>query len=151
VSVKSARLEKTGSVYLSTDVPDYSGRALEMSGPLLGYTAASGHPEVLTLTDAGLLTFVPVLGRTFTSADRLRIACPIWRGAGLARPVTARIELIDGDGGTALASSTELAPDASAIDATLSLEGVSRGAYRLRVHATDGTATAEREVGIAIR
>jgi VWFA-related protein len=151
VSVTSARMNSTGSVYLSTDVPDFSELAFQLSGPMVVYADNSRHPASATLIDSGLPAVAPVFDRVFAPSDTVRILCPIWRSGPLT-PTSAEIELLDRDNNVALTSKAPIAGDGiMALDATLKLQGVAPGAYRLRISAAQGETIASREIGIAIR
>ena len=151
VSLTSARMASTGSVYLSTDVPTYSQTPFEVGGPLLAYPDPQ-RSAAATLIDSGLPAVAPTFDRVFDRGETLRVICPIWRRPGSAGPTSARLDLLDEHGTSVFSSSIPMAaavgPD---LDATVSLAGVAPGAYRLRVTATDGSTTASREVGVAIR
>ena len=151
VSIESKKLGQTGSVYLSTEVPDYSNAALEISGPLLAFADASRRPRMLTQVEANTLTFQPVFDRTFAPNDRLRVVCPLWRTAQTGS-TKAEIELIDHGGRTIAGAAIPAAGEGIAgIDGVLSLSGVPPGAYILRVTATDGAAASSRDVTIAVK
>lgn len=149
VSVTSAKLASTGSVYLSTDVPDTTAQSFDISGPMLVYADPKRVPAATTLIDAGLPALAPVFDRVFVSSDTLRVYCPILRKGGM--PSTALLELINADGVVVVSSNNAIGASDVALDATLKLAGVPAGPYRLRVTASQGEVTAKREIGIGIK
>jgi VWFA-related protein len=150
VSVTSATLGRTGSVYLTTDVPDYANRPFELSGPLVAFADTERRPAAATIVDAGLPSMSPVFDRVFAAGDVLRVLCPLFSGG--ASPSGARIDLVDERG--RIVSTKETGIQSSGIygvDAVLNLRGLASGPYRLRVTAISADASSTREVGIVIR
>lgn len=154
VSVTSKKLDRTGSVYLTTDVPDYSSRPFELSGPLVSFADAARRPAAATLVDSGLPVIAPVFDRVFSGGDAIRVLCPIWRGANgtAAMPKEARIELLDATGRVAASQVTGIRTTGMfGVDAVLNLKGLPSGPYRLRVSTATDDASSSREVAIAIK
>jgi VWFA-related protein len=152
-SATSGQVGKAGSVYLTLDVPDFSSAPIAVSGLAIGY-ADGPHVTVAstetTPTDLGL-PFVPALDRTFAATDSLRVYCEIARSS-LNTPLKATASILDSGGRPAVSSGTEIAANQHGrLDTTLSLRGLSPGAYTLSVSATDGKKSASREVAIVIK
>ncbi|MBW8868844.1 MAG: hypothetical protein JF610_16195, partial [Acidobacteria bacterium] len=150
VSVTSAKMNRTGSVYLTTDVPDYRERPFDLGGPLLAFADVNKHPAAATIVDSGLPSIAPVFDRVFANGDAIRVLCPILKGT--SAPTDVRIELIDDVG--KIVSTTNAGIQTRGIygvDAVLNLQGLRSGPYRLRVTASSRDATSTRETGLAIR
>jgi VWFA-related protein len=150
VSVTSAKMNRTGSVYLTTEIPDYRERAFDLGGPLLAFADTNKHPAAATIVDNGLPSIAPVFDRVFANGDAIRVLCPILKGS--SAPSAVRVELIDEVG--KIASTTNAGIQTSGIygvDVVLNLKGLRAGPYRLRVVASSADATSTREVGLAIR
>jgi VWFA-related protein len=152
-SASSTLAGKAGSVYLTVDVPDFSGAPLAVSGVAVGYadgphaaTASSETPE----SDLGL-PFVPSLDRTFARTDTLRTYAEVTR-TNLTSPVKATASIADAYGRPVVSSTQQIgANQPGHVDATLSLAALPSGVYTLSVSATDGHHSASREVGIVVK
>jgi hypothetical protein len=148
-SAMSSTVEKGGSVYLITDVPDFASGTLILGSPILGLTPR----ETVVLVrgpSAAQLPFTPTLDRTFGRTDILRIFCPVAHRPGAALQVTLSM-LMDNDH-VALSATPEI--DAAAnrpIEADVPLANLAPGAYRLRIRATDNGQAAQRELPIVIK
>jgi VWFA-related protein len=150
-SLMSAKAGKGGSVYLETEVPALKKDRLDVVSVVLGYADGPKVPIVRGGAGVGLLPIHPTLDREFTAGERLRLVCDMATPATAI--VTASIDLLTADGAPARrlwSGALERGPS-SRIDADLSLEGLAPGAYRVRVAAAGGPATAEREVGLVVR
>jgi VWFA-related protein len=150
VSVTSAKLARTGSVYLTTDIPDGRERPFDLGGPLLAFADVNKHPAAATIVDSGLPSIAPVFDRVFGNDDAIRVLCPILKGS--SAPTAVRIVLVDEVG--KVVSTTDAGIQTTGIygvDAVLNLKGLRSGPYRLRVTASSQDATSTREVGLAIR
>ncbi len=155
MSASSARLGRKGSVYLDVDVPDFS-KGPPRLGPVLIGTVGAPPPTGESANAHGLLPFMPVLDRAFSTADTLRVFCPVL-GAGDLRPDSVRLELVSPAGAT-LAAAAGAIHDAGAdalrrgrsLQARLPLIGVSPGAYVLRLVAQVRAATLSREIGVSV-
>lgn len=156
-SASSGKLGTGGSVYLTLDVPDFSRRALALSGVVLGYSDGERVPVAPTPVDATATTpppsvpFAPTLDRVFTTTDTLRLFCQVHR-ASPQDAIHVDIEVIGADARAVTSSAYELGPEASdAIDHTLPLTALTAGPYRLRVSAAHASTTVRQEVAIVIR
>jgi VWFA-related protein len=147
VSARSARLDKSGSVYLTVDVPRQPGGSMALGGIVVGY--ANGPPASLS-GGPTIVPFEPTLDRAFMSADRLRIFASL---AGKdAHAVNGKVELLDSTG-TILHTMDvpNVPPSARGVDVTLGLAGLAPGTYTLRIRVTDGQVNLERSTRIEIR
>jgi VWFA-related protein len=153
VSAKSATLDKGGSVYETIDVPDYAKTPLSVGALVLGYADPQQHSVSATLLDPGSLPFEPVLDRVFARTDVLRLFSQIWRRDGGATGTATRVELLDAQG--QVVATFDGQPKGSwqvaNLDIDLVLASLARGAYQLRVTATDGVHTDSRSIGLAIK
>ena len=150
-SATSTRFAKGGSVYLEVEMPDYfKAHALALGGLTLGYAVGVARLDGRLVEDS-TSAFKPSLDREFSRADTIRLVCDVSNpGKTTGRVV---VELLYADGGVVKAID-EMALDpapASRVDVTSPLRGLTPGGYRLRVTATDGTSTAQREVGLIVR
>ena len=154
-SAKSARVDKSGSVYLTVDVPPQPGGSLLLGGIVIGDAARGptpGPPPGPPSTSAGttIVPFEPTLDRVFTSADRLRVFAALARKS--TRTVTATIDLLDRAGTIVHTMDAPNVPQSAAgVDVTLGLAALAPGTYTIRVTATDGHITLERSAAIEIK
>lgn len=153
VSAKSSTLEKGGSVYNAIEIPDYSKTPLSVGALALGYADPKHHPASTTLMDPGTLPFEPVLERVFVRSDVLRLLCQVWRRDGGAASTTTSAELLDSRGRIVAKFDGQLkgAGQVANLDVDLVLASLNRGAYELRVTATDGANTDTRSIGLTIK
>jgi hypothetical protein len=140
-------------VYGTIDVPNYEKTPLSVGGLVLGYADPTHHPVSTTLMDPGSLPFEPMLDRVFAPSDVLRLFCQIWRRDGGATSTTTWADLLDAEGH--LVAKFDGQPKGSGrvanLDVDLVLASLARGAYQLRVTATDGTNTDARSIGLAVK
>jgi len=126
---------------------------LSVGALVLGYADSTHHPVSTTLMDPGALPFEPVLDRVFTRTDVLRLFCQIWRRDGGATNITTSAELLNAQG--RVVATFDDQPKGSGqlanLDVDLVLASLARGAYQLRVTATDGTNTDARSIGLAVK
>ncbi|MEZ5315909.1 MAG: VWA domain-containing protein [Vicinamibacterales bacterium] len=151
VSVESAKLG-SGSVYLTTDVPDDGDAPLSLGGPLLAWAGTGPRPAAATLLDPGLPVVAPLFDRVFRTGETVRLIAPLRQTPAGGGALVGRVELLD-EADTPVYSvaapvSGERKPT---IDATVPLSGVGPGAYRLRVTVAGAGLATSREVGIAVR
>ncbi|HKW02213.1 MAG TPA: VWA domain-containing protein [Vicinamibacterales bacterium] len=152
VSAKSARVQKSGSVYLTVDVPAPAGASWALGGIVLGYAGgpAAALPSTSPSTGTTVVPFEPTLDRSFTPADRLRVFVSLARKG--AHTVTGKIDLLDSAGTIVHTMDMPSVPaSAAGLDVTLSLAGLAPGTYTVRVTGADGKVTLERSAGITIR
>jgi len=151
VSAKSARVQKSGSVYLTVDVPAQANASMALGGIVLGYAGdPAAAPTPSSASGTTVVPFQPTLDRSFTPADLLRIFASLARKGTQA--VTGRIELLDSAGTIVHTMNVPGVPaSAASLDVTLGLAGLAPGAYTVRVTAADGKATLERSTGINIK
>jgi VWFA-related protein len=167
-SAQSAKLDKGGSVYLAVDVPDFSKMPFGLTDLVLGYADGPHVPiaRVQAATPAGrgrgggmgrqaappeiVLPFDPTLDRSFARGDSVRLFFQAIQQQPSS--VVATISALAPDGTVRLTIDRPVAAGPpTALDLTLPLSQLAPGAYRLRVHLSDGRQTAEREIGFAVK
>ena len=158
LSAESARMDAAGSVYLTVDVPNVSDARIAIAGPTIGLAPGSRPPAGITLAEAGLLPvgFDPMLERTFTPADTLRVRYEVWRRDG-RREASARVAVVDESGAELYARDDAVPPagdrnaSAAPIEVDIPLAALAPGGYRLVITAEGDGRQARREVGFAVR
>lgn len=163
-SATSDRLSAGGSVYLSFEVPDFTKPGLMLTEVLLAYADGPHVPiardlPIVTTRRAGValppqppraLPFDPTLDRVFAAGDTLRLFFKAVRRG--ATPLTATVSALTPGGAVVITFDRALGiAHQPTLDIQLPLAQLAPGAYRLRVRVTDGTTSATREIGIAIR
>lgn len=106
------------------------------------------QPFVAQVTAPPLLPFEPTLDRLFTRSDTLRVFTRILGRNRSA--VQATITIITADG-TSAAKYSQSMGDADRIDARLPLAQLTPGGYTLEIEISEGTATAKKSIGMAIK
>ncbi len=180
-SALSKKLDKGGSVYLDIVVPDYSKAELAVTPIALGYadgtrvavgrtrtrfvpapsrggiSASNGNEAPLppaqerAQNNINPLPFEPTLDREFDHTDTLRVYFEVARrDEGV--PVSVTLTVLAADNTALMAFDKAVAKDAPGkVSLSLLLAGLGRGAYRLRVTATDGRRVATSESGFVVR
>ena len=148
-SASSAKAGKGGSVFHEIEVPDFT-RAPAVGAIVLGYASGPRVPIVRGGLGVALLPVAPTLDREFLRTDRLRIVCEVGQSAVNGAEVT--LDLLRGSGEQVkrIAGRSE-GQGTAGIDTTLSLDDLASGGYRLRVTATVGAVTAQREAGFVVK
>jgi len=149
-SAISAKLSRSGSVYLDLEVPDFTKDPVMLTGLSVGY--ADG-PHVTQAKPAGaipIIPFDPSLDREFRTSDRVRVFLEVVRKGSAAGKLT--IEFVDYTDRVLLPLTPGLASgNVVPVDVALPLSGFTPGAYRLRATATTGGTTATQEIGLIVR
>jgi VWFA-related protein len=151
VSATSERMAKGGSVYLDLDVPDLRSSPVALGGIALTYADGPRVPVAPpTIKRPSLpLPFGPTLDRVFTASDTLRMyAEGVCRGPRLS----ATLDVLDASGTRVLTIVPAVsAGDPVRVSDIVPLHNLTPGAYILRATLSDGSRTATRDVGFAIR
>jgi len=145
-SATSARAGKSGSVYLETDVVDYAKTPIAIGPIALAY--ADG-PRV-SLVRGGLPSPVLMtLDRDFEPGERLRALCEIAR----KDPATVSVDLYtaSGDRARRLMEKSLGLTGSHMLEVEVDLAGLTAGGYRLRLTASDGAHTSQRELPFVVR
>jgi VWFA-related protein len=153
VSVKSDLLKKSGSVYGEVEVTQYSKTPVDVGDLIVTVAGRDDSDEILYPDMTDRFPFEPTFDRVFMTSDRLRVYFDVWR-RDQKKALQARLVLIDMNGNEVRAIDTDLPPTAPAplgLLRTIDLSGIAPGGYRLRATATDGKATAAREIAIAVK
>ena len=152
----STALDKSGSVYVDVDVPDFSRAPLTLSKIVLGT-----RPGEATRTDllAALLPVIPTSARDFAPSDPVTAFVRLFQGGGAAlAPVTVTTQVFDvGDGKVFETSSTTPAEAfqsgrSAPVEIPLPLEKLSRGPHLLNITASIAAgATTRSDVVFRVR
>lgn len=171
-SASSVRLGEGGSVYLPLDVPDFTAAPMTVSGLVVGY---SGDPRVPAVSSAsrvqavasqrtgialasatraqipGGLPFQPTLDREFLTTDNVVVYFEVAR-KDRSRSVAVQLMAVDRNGRAVPQYRETLEPGSKGkVTVLLPLKEVGAGAFRMRVHASDGVNEATSEVPMFIR
>jgi hypothetical protein len=146
-SATSTMLKRGGSVYLDLEIPDFTRSQISASGLVIGY--ADG-PHVPQTGSASALPFPAALDRDFRVTDSLKAYAEVLNRSGGAVDVT--ISLFDSRDRAVISTSQQIASSpgrAESITAILPLNGLTPGAYRVRLTGAAGE-MASREIGIVV-
>jgi hypothetical protein len=149
-SAISAKLSRSGSVYLDLEVPDFTKDPVMLSGLSVGY--ADG-PRVTQAKPAGaiqIIPFDPSLDREFRTSDSVRVFLEVVRKGTAAGKLT--IEFVDYTDHAVMTVTPALGSgNVVPVDVALPLSRFTPGAYRVRATATSGGTTATQEIGLIVR
>lgn len=151
----SAALDKSGSVYVDFDVPDFTREPLSVSPIVIGTRAPGSRDDVL----APVLPIVPTTVRSFAAGERpiafVRVA---QGGSAPLLPATATVKILDLADATVSHSTHAIAVDAfdgsrsAPFESPLTLAGLASGPYLLTVEVTtSGGVSARRDLVFRIR
>ncbi len=149
-SASSAKLSRSGSVFLDFEAPDFGKASVTLSGIEVGY--ADG-PRVTQAKPPGamqIIPFDPSLDREFHPNDTVRVFFQVVR----KNPETTKttVEVLDYQDHVVTTITPQISgTNIGQVDLKLPLKDLTPGAYRLRATATSGGTTATREVGIIVR
>jgi VWFA-related protein len=156
IGVASQALGKAGTVQLPVDVPKPSDGRLQMTGLVL---TLDDPPKIGVMGGdliADLVPFQPMLGRSFTSADAIRVFARVfWESRDTNVTATVTIlgprapagQSLTLSGGTVSGNRRE-----ATLDATVPLTALAPGAYVLRVETKLANGqSATREVPFQVR
>lgn len=149
-------LRKSGSVYGDVVVPDFLSEKISLSGVVLTSSpalAAGGQEALKTL-----LPVVPTSERTFSPDAAVTVFCRAYQGKGKLAPVSLTIRIIDGTDRVLSNNALSLGLDkinastrAGDIKFQLPVAQLPAGAYDLSIEASNGAASARRDVRFAIK
>ena len=151
VAARSAAAGAGGSAYIMSDLA-LARTPLALGGVLVGEDRAAGQVAAASSDRATTLPFTAVFDRTFAPDSRLRLWCRLL-GSSRSAVTALRAELLSEDGSVVRHLDEPILPTKTrndALDLTLNLVGVPQGAYRVRLTATAGAATATREISIVV-
>jgi VWFA-related protein len=153
-SAISATLRKSGSVYLTIDVPDPRAGDITLGGVIVGVDGPASVPVADQASLTGLtLPFPPVLDRTFSPADTLRAYFQVARRSA-AVPVAGTLGLLDVADRLITNLSWQVPAFATPqLDVRLPLSGLAPGPYRVIVTVSDTLPSrrTQQQVGIVVR
>jgi hypothetical protein len=144
-------MAKGGSVYLDVDVPDLRAPLIALGGLALTYgdgaRVAVAPPAVRRI--ASPLPFAPTMDRIFAASDSLRVYV---EGACRSARARASFDVLNHSGRSVLTVIPALTiGDPLRIADVIRLSSLPPGGYTLRASLTDGSHTATRELGFAVR
>jgi hypothetical protein len=149
----SDTLAAGGSVFLPLTVADSSRATLGLSDLVLGYAsgprAAIARDKTVTTEDSVRLPLEPELDRVFSPGESVRLFASVTRRLPL--DVTATVSARTPDGTTVFSEKLTIPVGDDAIDMILPLSSLAPGPHVLKVHVSDSSRGAERELGFAIR
>ena len=151
-SAQSAKAAIGGSVYLETDVPDFQPRGLQFGGLVLGRDVLTSVPLAANTMTKNWLPITPALEREFLQSESLRVVCDV-AGSFVTVPARLEVDVISReDQRTARVHEQHVdRGERARLDTTVALTRFPAGAYVLRLTATAGLTTVQREVAFAIR
>jgi VWFA-related protein len=150
LSATSLRLQKSGSVFLTMDVPDFSRARLALSGLMLGYDGPPRAPVSGSAAANAKLPFPVTLDRLFRQDDRVRIVCEVARASPAAGAI-ATVDVVNEAGITVQSLHPILSNrPLDRIDVVLPLIGLVPASYRLRVRVSDGVASTAQEIAFRV-
>jgi hypothetical protein len=143
-SVTSEATNRSGSVYTTIEVPDYSSQPLAVGGIVVGSAVSpAADPRAP-------LPFQPVLERNFPSGTSLRIFATIGGRNRTAR-LTGEIQLTDAERQVVASVPLTLRADPPAIDQIVAIPAHAAGPYRITVVVSDASHRATREIAVSVR
>jgi VWFA-related protein len=166
VSAVSTKLAKGGSVYLAVDVPDFRASGPLVSGIVVNYAEGARVPTaarapaparqaaarggMILPPPPSALPFPPTLDRAFAASETLRV---YFEASERDRArLFPSVEIVDAsDKVVRSVSPSFTSGDPVRVAATIALVSLPPGPYVLRVSVTDGSHSATRDLGFAIR
>jgi hypothetical protein len=156
VAAESALQHKTGSVFYDLDVPAFSKSPVTLSGLVMNVEPGAAVAPRDRL--ASLLPVVPTSQREFGTDDRVCAFVRVYQpGTKPLEHVDMSVTLLDATGATVFDRRDMLAPDrfgtsrAADYQIDLPVASLSRGPHLLTVRASQGSASARRQVRFTIR
>jgi VWFA-related protein len=142
-SASSAQLNRSGSVYLDVDVPDFSGESAALGGVMIGHADGARIFNMESPLIKSMVPFEPTLDREFSTTDSLRVFTKLG-GAALA---SCRPAVTIGKPDGADVRTVEVQQKAGVIDSIVPLKDLLPGSYVLRV----GCGAIPREIGFIVK
>ena len=155
LNATSAALDKSGSVYVDFDVPDFTREPLSVSPIVFGTRAPESRDDVL----APVLPIVPTTIRSVAAGERPVVFVRIAQGGSApVLPATATVKILDLADATVSESTHAIAVGAfdgsrsAPFELPLALAGLAPGPYLLTVEVTiSGGVSARRDLVFRIR
>jgi VWFA-related protein len=151
----SAALDKSGSVYVDIDVPDFLRTPLAMTRIVLGTAAPADRADVL----APIVPILPTSARDFSASDALVAFVRIFQGGDVAPgPVTVTTQIFDATDTSKFEVSRQMSAEAFGasrsvpVEVPVPLDRLSRGPHllNLKVDGPNGAST-RQDVVIRVR
>jgi VWFA-related protein len=156
LAAQSALQQKTGSVFYDIDVPDFSKGSLMLSGLVMSVVPGVAVAPRERL--APLLPVVPTSQREFGTEDQVSAFVRVYQpGRKPLSPVEMSVTLLDAAGAKVIDRRETLAPDQFARNRTagcrigLPIPSLARGPHLLTVEASQGKASARKQVRFSVR
>jgi VWFA-related protein len=151
----SRALDKSGSVYVDIDVPDFSRLPLSLTRIVLGTPAPADRTDAL----APILPIVPTSARDFSASDRVVAFVRVFQGGdGAPVPVTLSTQIFDATDTPKFEERRDLAPEAfgaaraAAVEIPLPLDRLARGPHLLNIKVDGPTgASTRRDLVLRVR
>lgn len=153
VAANSAASDKTGSVFVHVDVPDFSRERLSMSG--VAVRASPDSPTMALAALDGIFPFVPSTRRAFRAADTVEAAVRVYasRPEGPAAVVCRIRDAAEAEVSALerIATPAETSNPAGAlVRCPIAVATLSAGHYLLEIEARSGSRSATRKVKFII-
>ena len=149
-SAISTKLNRSGSVFLDLDVPDFTKDYIAVSGLAIGYADGPRVTQARPQGATQIIPFDPSLDRDFRTTDSVRVFFEVAHKS--SAPPKMTVELVDyADHVVTTITADAGGGSINRVDLKLPLSGLTPGAYRIRATATDGRSTATKEVGIVVK
>ena len=146
-SASSAQLNRSGSVYLDVDVPDFSSESPALGGVMIGHADGARIFNMESPLIKGMVPFEPTLDREFSTSDSLRVFTQLG-GAALA---ACKPALTIGKPDGADVRAVEVQQKAGVIDSIVPLKDLLAGSYVLRVGCGSTADVPTREIGFIVK
>jgi hypothetical protein len=148
--------DKSGSVYVDVEVPDFTKGALVMSGAMISVSPSLHAAPKDKLAD--LIAIVPTTQRYFNKTDQVTALVRLYQPKGSMKPVVMTTRVTDRNGVDVI-NRVETLPIAGFNTTTRSMpvrlavpvDGLPPGPYLLTFDASVGTAAAKREIRFSVQ
>lgn len=155
VGVTSRALGKSGTTHLSIEPPDFSDKAVQLSGLVIGSPSLVVDAAMGLDSLRGIVPFQPTTSRTFTPDETLRVFSRVTWGTK-ADSVVLRVSVQGREG---LPARQITIPGrigaarryAGELDTTVPLSALAPGEYVLKVEAAQSGKVSAREVPFVVR
>jgi VWFA-related protein len=156
LAAESALLDKSGSVYVELEVPDFRREPLSLSGVVV--SMAGGSPSLPPGAIEAIATLDPTSQREFGTADQVRLFARVYQGgSGPPRAAELNIRVTDARGTVVSRTTEALDPArfgqtrAADISFPLPLSRLQPGPYLVTIEVSRGGRSAAREVVFEVR
>ena len=154
LSAKSAALDRSGSVYVDLDVPDFSASGLMLSGIVV--SASPNVPVEPKTRFAAVIPVIPTTSRVFVRTDAASVFMRVYARSS-STPVTVNARITDRqqhvvfDRPETIVAERFGATHAADYRLALPLEALAPGPYLLTIEVGPGPQTIRRDVRFSVR